>query len=91
MTPQYQAGQRRRTGDVRSGLLTRSKGRRTFGPDAAHECENTRRRVLDITRRGLDLVGPDGERAARIRQAQATFTWMAEVFDNAPPLDQEQA
>ncbi|MFD9950805.1 GbsR/MarR family transcriptional regulator [Nonomuraea sp. NPDC059023] len=43
---------------------------------------------LDITHRGLDLVGPDGERAARIRQAQATFTWMAEVFDNAPPLDE---
>jgi DNA-binding transcriptional regulator GbsR (MarR family) len=41
---------------------------------------------LDITRDGIDLVGTDDERAARIRQAHATFEWMATVFDNAPPL-----
>ncbi|MGC7102776.1 GbsR/MarR family transcriptional regulator [Amycolatopsis lurida] len=40
---------------------------------------------LDITREGLDLVGRDGDRAERIRQAHATFEWMAAVFDNAPP------
>lgn len=38
---------------------------------------------LDITRQGLDLVGPEGDRAARIRQAHATFAWMAKLFDNA--------
>ena len=41
---------------------------------------------LDITRDGLDLVGRDDDRAVRIRQAHATFEWMATVFDNAPPL-----
>lgn len=41
---------------------------------------------LDITREGLDLVGPDDDRSNRIRQAHATFEWMADVFDNAPPL-----
>lgn len=41
---------------------------------------------LDITREGLDLVGSDDDRAERIRQAHATFEWMANVFDNAPPL-----
>ncbi|WP_187405999.1 hypothetical protein [Microbispora triticiradicis] len=44
---------------------------------------------LDITRQGLDLVGPDDERAARVRQAHATFAWMAKVFEQAPPLDRE--
>lgn len=44
---------------------------------------------LDITRQGLDLVGPDDERAARVRQAHATFAWMAKVFEQAPPLDKE--
>ncbi|MEU8363853.1 transcriptional regulator [Nonomuraea sp. NPDC048882] len=42
---------------------------------------------LAITRDGLDLVGPDDDRSARIRQAQATFAWMAKVFDDAPPLE----
>jgi len=41
---------------------------------------------LDITRQGLDLVGSDEGRAARVREAQATFEWMAAVFGNAPPL-----
>ncbi|MER7281201.1 hypothetical protein ABT369_42880 [Dactylosporangium sp. NPDC000244] len=44
---------------------------------------------LDITRQGLDLVGPDGDRAGRIRQAHATFDWMAHVFENAPPLEEK--
>ncbi|MFB4278916.1 GbsR/MarR family transcriptional regulator [Nonomuraea sp. MTCD27] len=39
---------------------------------------------LDITRDGLDLVGPDDDRAARIHQAHTAFEWMARVFDNAP-------
>ncbi|GAA0924760.1 transcriptional regulator [Nonomuraea longicatena] len=46
---------------------------------------------LDITRRGLDLVGPDDERAARVRQAHATFAWMAEVFEQAPPPGKEES
>ncbi|WP_188197383.1 GbsR/MarR family transcriptional regulator [Nonomuraea sp. SYSU D8015] len=41
---------------------------------------------MDITHDGVDLVGADEERAARVRQAHATFEWMAKVFDNAPPL-----
>jgi hypothetical protein len=41
---------------------------------------------LAITRDGLDLVGPDDDRSARIQQAHATFAWMADVFDKAPPL-----
>ncbi|WP_182909357.1 GbsR/MarR family transcriptional regulator [Microbispora sp. H13382] len=45
---------------------------------------------LDITRQGLDLVGTDSDRAARIGQAHATFAWMAKVFDNAPPLREER-
>jgi DNA-binding transcriptional regulator GbsR (MarR family) len=44
---------------------------------------------LDITRQGLDLLGPDEDKAARIRQAHTTFAWMAKVFDNAPPIEQE--
>ncbi|EHR58954.1 GbsR/MarR family transcriptional regulator [Saccharomonospora cyanea] len=40
---------------------------------------------LDITGRGLELVGPDGDRAARVREAHATFEWMAGVFADAPP------
>ncbi|MBE8525083.1 helix-turn-helix transcriptional regulator [Amycolatopsis sp. H6(2020)] len=38
---------------------------------------------LDITRDGLSLVGDHSD---RIRQAHATFEWMAKVFDDAPPL-----
>jgi DNA-binding transcriptional regulator GbsR (MarR family) len=44
---------------------------------------------LDITRQGLDLLGPEADKAARIRQAHATFAWMAKVFDNAPPIESE--
>ncbi|GAA3307961.1 GbsR/MarR family transcriptional regulator [Nonomuraea dietziae] len=44
---------------------------------------------LDITRQGLDLLGRDDERAARVRQAHATFAWMAQVFEQAPPLEKE--
>jgi len=46
---------------------------------------------LDITRDGLDLVGPDDGRAARIRQAHTTFEWMAGVFKGAPPLNHDPA
>ena len=44
---------------------------------------------LDITRQGLDLLGPDEDKSARIRQAHTTFAWMAKVFDNAPPIETE--
>lgn len=40
---------------------------------------------LEIARDGVDLVGADDERAARVRQAHATFEWMAKIFDSAPP------
>ena len=42
---------------------------------------------LDITGDGLELVGSDDDRATRIRQAHATFEWMATVFGQAPPLE----
>lgn len=45
---------------------------------------------LDITREGLDMVGPDDDRAKRIRQAHDTFEWMADVFDKASPLRPDQ-
>jgi DNA-binding MarR family transcriptional regulator len=38
----------------------------------------------EITRDGLDLLGPDRARAARIQEAHDMFRWLAEVFDNAP-------
>ncbi|MEV6148928.1 hypothetical protein AB0L53_01180 [Nonomuraea sp. NPDC052129] len=41
---------------------------------------------LDITRDGLSLLGEQEDRAGRIRQAQATFEWMAKLFEGAPPL-----
>lgn len=40
---------------------------------------------LDITRDGLALAGQEEDRAGRMRQAHATFEWMAKVFDDAPP------
>ncbi|MGI5158538.1 GbsR/MarR family transcriptional regulator [Microbispora sp. CA-102843] len=40
---------------------------------------------LDITRDGLALTGHDEDRSGRVRQAHATFEWMAKVFDDAPP------
>ncbi|MEO3809209.1 transcriptional regulator [Sphaerisporangium sp. B11E5] len=40
---------------------------------------------LDITRDGLALAGPEEGRDVRMRQAHATFEWMAKVFDDAPP------
>lgn len=39
---------------------------------------------LEIARAGETLVGPD----KRIKQAEATFEWMAQAFDNAPPLEE---
>ncbi|MEO3876699.1 transcriptional regulator [Nonomuraea sp. B12E4] len=40
---------------------------------------------LDITRDGLALTGQEEGGAERVRQAHATFEWMAKVFDDAPP------
>ncbi|PRX97654.1 GbsR/MarR family transcriptional regulator [Allonocardiopsis opalescens] len=45
---------------------------------------------LDVTRQGLDLLGPESDRAARVRQAHDTYAWMAKVFDDAPPIGQEE-
>lgn len=39
-----------------------------------------------ITDAGMRLVGPDSERAARMRAAHETFAWMARVFAEAPPM-----
>lgn len=44
---------------------------------------------LDVTRQGMELLGPESERAERIRQAHTTFAWMAKVFEQAPPIGQE--
>ncbi|MEY9211383.1 helix-turn-helix transcriptional regulator [Thermobifida halotolerans] len=43
------------------------------------------RSYLEVTEDGLNLVGPDSERAARIREAHEVFSWMARVFADAPP------
>lgn len=40
----------------------------------------------EITQSGLNLIGPDSNRAQRIREAHQTFDWMAQVFAKAPPL-----
>lgn len=40
---------------------------------------------LKITGDGLDLIGPEGPRAARLRVAHEMFQWMKRVFDQAPP------
>ncbi len=40
----------------------------------------------EITDAGMRLVGPDSDRAARIRAAHETFDWMARVFADAPPM-----
>jgi DNA-binding transcriptional regulator GbsR (MarR family) len=56
---------------------------------------------LDITRHGIGLLdtgdqgGSDGrdhrdDRAGRVRQAHAVFTWMAHVFEAAPPIDAKE-
>ncbi|MEV6866096.1 transcriptional regulator [Streptosporangium subroseum] len=39
----------------------------------------------DITGDGMAMLGADSGRAARIREAQEIFDWMAKVFDDAPP------
>ncbi|MBB5916759.1 DNA-binding transcriptional ArsR family regulator [Nocardia transvalensis] len=49
----------------------------------------------DITTDGMALVGPDAGRASRLRAAHDVFTWMAEVFAQAPrpphPDSEEQS
>jgi DNA-binding transcriptional regulator GbsR (MarR family) len=50
---------------------------------------------LDLTRQGIDLLDTgdqsDGDdRAGRVRQANAVFTWMAQVFQAAPPIDAKE-
>jgi len=39
---------------------------------------------LEIARDGTKLIGPD----QRIKQAEATFEWMARAFDTAPPMEE---
>jgi DNA-binding transcriptional regulator GbsR (MarR family) len=41
---------------------------------------------LELTKDGMELVGPDSARAARVRDAYEVFAWMAKVFADAPPL-----
>lgn len=38
----------------------------------------------EITRDGLELLGPDSAAASRVRDAQEVFEWLTEVFANAP-------
>lgn len=40
----------------------------------------------EIASAGMNLVGPNSSRAARIRAAHQTIDWMAQIFANAPPL-----
>jgi DNA-binding transcriptional regulator GbsR (MarR family) len=40
----------------------------------------------EITSAGMRLVGPESERATRIREAHETFDWMAQAFASAPPM-----
>jgi DNA-binding transcriptional regulator GbsR (MarR family) len=40
----------------------------------------------EITSTGMNLVGSDSARAARIREAHQTIEWIAQVFANAPPM-----
>jgi DNA-binding transcriptional regulator GbsR (MarR family) len=35
---------------------------------------------------GMNLIGRDSARAARIREAYQTLDWMAQVFADAPPM-----
>lgn len=45
----------------------------------------------DITGDGAAMLGADSGRAARIREAQEVFDWMAKVFDDAPPPPSEKS
>lgn len=45
---------------------------------------------LEIAEDGMELVGPDTPRAARVRDAHDVFAWMAKVFADAPPLPSRQ-
>lgn len=38
----------------------------------------------EITKDGLDLLGPDSGRAGRVREAHEVFEWLAEIFAHAP-------
>lgn len=40
----------------------------------------------EIANAGMQLVGPESERAARLREAAHTFAWMTQLFTDAPPL-----
>lgn len=40
----------------------------------------------EITNAGIELVGADSPRSARIREAHETMDWMAQIFANAPPI-----
>jgi DNA-binding transcriptional regulator GbsR (MarR family) len=46
--------------------------------------------LRDITRDGLDVLGEQPGRAARIQRAQDVFDWMAAAFDAAPPIPQRE-
>jgi DNA-binding transcriptional regulator GbsR (MarR family) len=43
----------------------------------------------EVAADGLALLGADGERADRVREAQDVFDWMAEVFEQAPPPERK--
>lgn len=44
----------------------------------------------EVAAAGLDLVG-EGERGDRVREARDVFDWMARVFEQAPPLSEEES
>lgn len=40
----------------------------------------------EIANAGMQLLGPESDRAARLREAYEIFAWMTQVFADAPPL-----
>jgi hypothetical protein len=71
---------------------TRPGGRTTYyriDNDAWEEV--VRRRIAsfaaftEITGEGLEMLGPDNPRAARVRAAHAAYEWLTDLLGAAPP------
>ncbi|GAA1752966.1 helix-turn-helix domain-containing protein [Streptomonospora arabica] len=44
---------------------------------------------VEVARDGMDLVGPDSPRAARVRESHRVLSWLVRVFADAPPPPSE--
>ncbi|MUL41949.1 transcriptional regulator [Streptomonospora sp. PA3] len=40
---------------------------------------------VEVAREGMDLLGPDSARAARVRESYEVLSWLVKVFAEAPP------